>query len=267
MRRGCRAAPARAGGVAVAALGACAAGVENGAARQSVCTSEERRVPEPVVTLSGGVVVSSTRREEVSARIRWALLTGELRPGQRIKEVHLAEALGVSRPTLRESLQQLVHEGALVQVPYKGIHVAQPTADELRDVAEVRMPLETMAALRLARDPDGPAMDGVREALRVHLAAIGSGDALQAHVTHIALHEAIWDLADSPTLRKIWPLVGSQIHIALTVDQAVRHDPERDAALHRRLVRVIEEGDEATIAAEVEEHIRRSVDEVLRRLT
>ena len=129
------------------------------------------------------------------------------------------------------------------------------------------MPLETMAALRLARDPDGPAMDGVREALRVHLAAIESGDPLQAHVTHIGLHEAIWDMADSPTLRKIWPLVGSQIHIALTVDQAVRHDPERDAALHRRLVRVIEEGDEATIAAEVEEHIRRSVDEVLRRLT
>jgi DNA-binding GntR family transcriptional regulator len=223
-------------------------------------------VPDAAVTLSGGVVVSSTRREEVSARIRRALLTGELRPGQRIKEVHLAEALGVSRPTLRESLQQLVHEGALVQVPYKGIHVAQPTPEELCDVAEVRTPLETMAALRLSQDPDGPAMDGVREALRVHLAAIKSGDDLQAHVTHIALHKAIWDQAASPTLRKIWPLVGSQVHIALTVDQAVRHDPERDAAMHRRLVRVIEKGDEATIVAEVEDHIRHSVEEVLRRL-
>jgi DNA-binding GntR family transcriptional regulator len=103
--------------------------------------------------------------------------------------------------------------------------------------------------------------------VRSHLAAIGSGDDLEAHLTHIGLHKAIWDLADSPTLRKIWPLVGSQIHVSLTVDQAVRHDPERDATLHRRLVRVIEEGDEATIVAEVEEHIRRSVDEVLRRLT
>ena len=128
------------------------------------------------VTLTGGSVVTSTRREEVSARIRRALLTGELRPGQRIKEVRLAEALGVSRPTLRESLQQLIHEGALVLVPYKGVHVAQPTPDELRDVSEVRMPLETMAALRLARDPQGPAMDGVRAALQVHLDAIQSGD-------------------------------------------------------------------------------------------
>ena len=223
-------------------------------------------MPEPAVTLSGGEIVSSTRREEVATRIRRALVTGELQPGQRIKEVHLAEALGVSRPTLRESLQQLVHEGALVQVPYKGIHVSQPTADELCDVAEVRMQLETMAALRLSRDPDGPAMDGLREALASHLAAIEARDELQAHVSHIALHRAIWDLAGSPTLRKIWPLVGSQVHIALTVDQAVLHDPERDATLHRRLVRVIEEGDEAAIIAEVKEHIRRSVDEVLRRL-
>ena len=226
------------------------------------------RVPDAAaVTLSGGAVVSSTLREEVSSRIRRALLTGELRPGQRIKEVRLAEALGVSRPTLRESLQQLIHEGALVQVPYKGIHVAQPTLEELRDVAEVRTPLETMAALRLARDPQGPAMDGLRKALEVHLAAIESGDDLEANVTHLAFHEALWELAASPTLRKIWPLVGSQVHIALTVDQAVRRNPERDAMLHRRLVRVIEEGDEAAIVAEVEEHIRRSVDEVLRRLT
>jgi DNA-binding GntR family transcriptional regulator len=219
------------------------------------------------VTLSGGAVVTTTRREEVSSRIRRALLTGELRPGQRIKEVRLAEALGVSRPTLRESLQQLIHEGALVQVPYKGIHVAQPTPEELRDVSEVRMPLETMAALRLARDPDGPAMDRVRQALQVHLGAIESGDDLQSHITHLALHQAIWEEADSPTLRKIWPLVGSQVQIALTVDQAVRHDPERDAQLHRRLVQVIASGDEGAIVAEVEEHIRRSTDEVLRRLT
>jgi DNA-binding GntR family transcriptional regulator len=219
------------------------------------------------VTLSGGVVVTSTRREEISARIRRALLVGELRPGQRIKEVRLAEALGVSRPTLRESLQQLIHEGALVQVPYKGIHVAQPTNEELIDVAEVRMPLETMAALRLSRDPHGPGMDGVREALRKHLDAIEAGDDLQTDITHLELHKAIWDMAGSATLRKVWPLVGSQIQIALTVDQAVRRDPERDAMLHRQLISVIEEGDEAAIVAEVEEHIRRSVEEVVRRLT
>jgi biotin operon repressor len=97
------------------------------------------------ITLGGGRVIKPTRREEVAMRIWRALLAGKLRPGQRIKEVHLAEALGVSRPTVRESLQQLIHEGLLIQVPYKGTHVAQPTREELADLAEVRATLETMA--------------------------------------------------------------------------------------------------------------------------
>ncbi|MGC7100597.1 GntR family transcriptional regulator [Amycolatopsis lurida] len=221
---------------------------------------------DPAVTISGGIVVSRTRREEVAIRVRHALLTGELKPGQRIKEAPLAEALGVSRPTLRESLQQLVHEGALVQIPHRGIHVAAPTAEELVDVAEVRVSLETMAALRLSKQPDGPAMDTVRAALDRHLAAIESKDDVRIDVTHLELHKAIWEASGSVTLRKIWPLMATQIQQALSVDQATMRDPVRDAQLHRRLIQVIEEGDENTIAAEVRAHIQYSVDEVVRRL-
>jgi DNA-binding GntR family transcriptional regulator len=219
-----------------------------------------------VVALSGGVVVSRTLRDEVAVRVRRALLAGELRPGQRIKEVHLAEALGVSRPTLRESLQQLIHEGTLVQVPYKGIYVAQPTAEELIDVAEVRQALESMAAVKLSRDPQGPSMDAVRDALQAHFDALDSGDDLRSDITHLELHRAIWEHAGSGTLRKVWHVVGSRIHLALTVDQATIRDPERDRRLHRRLIQVIEEGDEAAIVAEFREHIQRSVDEVIRRM-
>lgn len=219
-----------------------------------------------VIALSGGPVNTPTRREEAAMRIRRALLAGELKPGQRIKEVHLAEALGVSRPTLRESLQQLIHEGLLDQVPYKGIYVAQPAWEELADIAEVRATLETMAALKLRRDPHSPAMVTVREALRAHLSALDSGDELRSDLTHQELHRAIWEQAGSATLRKIWPVIGSQIHLALTVDQAARRDPERARQLHRRLVQVIAEGDEAAITAEVRGHIQESADELIRRL-
>ncbi|MFP5346186.1 MAG: GntR family transcriptional regulator [Actinomycetes bacterium] len=218
------------------------------------------------VTLSGGVVVSPTLREEVATRIRRAVLSGELKPGQRIKEIRLAEALGVSRPTLRESLQQLIHEGALVQVPYKGISVARPTVEELVDVAEVRVALETMAALMLSREPKGPAMDAVRAALQVHLDALDAGDDVQSDMTHLELHRTIWEQSGSPTLRKIWPLIAAQIQLALTVDQATHRNPERDRRMHCRLVRVIEDGDEAKIVAEVREHIQVSAKELIQRI-
>jgi DNA-binding GntR family transcriptional regulator len=217
------------------------------------------------VILSGGAIVTPTRREEVARRIRRALLAGELRPGQRITEIRLAKALGVSRPTIRESLQQLIHEGLLVQVPYKGIHVAKPTPEELADIAEVRVALETMAAIKLSRDPHGPAMDAVREALQVHLDALDSGDELRSDITHLELHRAIWEQAGSVTLRNIWPVIASRIHLALTVDQAIRSDPARDRRMHLRLVQLIEEGDEAAITAEVREHIGESVEELIRR--
>ena len=218
------------------------------------------------IALSGGPIISPTRREEVAMRIRRALLAGELKPGQRITEVHLAEALGVSRPTVRESLRQLIHEGLLVQVPYKGIHVAQPTREELADIAEVRTALETMAALKLCRDPHSPGMETVREALRAHLGALDSGDELRSDLTHLALHQAIWEQSGSATLAKMWPVIGSQIHVALTVDQAAVRDPERVRRMHRRLVQVIEKGDEAAITAEVRAHVQESVDELIPRL-
>jgi DNA-binding GntR family transcriptional regulator len=140
------------------------------------------------------------------------------------------------------------------------------TPEELVDVAEVRLTLETMAALKLSRDPHGPAMDAVRAALQVHLDALDAGDELRSGMTHLQLHRAIWERAGSATLRKIWPLIASQIQTALTFDRATLRDPERDRRLHSRLVQVIEKGDPGAIIAEVRAHIQVSVDELLRRM-
>jgi DNA-binding FadR family transcriptional regulator len=64
----------------------------------------------------------------------------------------------------------------------------------------------------------------------------------------------------------MWPVIGSKIHMALTVDQAAVRDPERIRRMHRRLVQVIEKGDEAAITAEVRAHVQESVDELIPRL-
>ncbi len=208
-------------------------------------------------------VSMATRREVVLDAIRRALLSGEFGPGERVKEAPLAEALGVSRPTVREAVSQLVHEGALVQVPYKGIRVANPSPQDLLDVAEVRVALETMAALHLAKHPDGAGMERLRAALQVHLDAIDDGDPVSVDLTHLELHRTLWEGSENPMLMRVWPLVQSQIRMAMTLDQATRHDPDRDAELHRRLVAVIESGDEDAIVAEVRAHIASSAEEIV----
>lgn len=211
-----------------------------------------------------GPVSTTTRREVVLDALRRALLSGELKPGQRVKEAPLAEALGVSRPTVREAIYQLVHEGSLVQVPYKGITVAQPSAQDLLEVADIRVPLETMAAVQISRDVEGEGMSRLRAALEVHLDAIEAGDVVASDLTHLELHRTLWEASGNQMLMRIWPLVESQIRMAISLDQGIRHDPERDRTLHIRLVDVIERGDEEEIAAEVREHIARSADEIVR---
>lgn len=213
--------------------------------------------------LALGPVSTTTRREVVLDALRRALLSGELKPGQRVKEAPLAEALGVSRPTVREAIYQLVHEGSLVQVPYKGITVAQPSARDLIEVADIRVPLETMAAVQLSRDPEGQGMARLREALRVHLEAIEAGDVVASDLTHLELHRTLWEGSGNQMLMRIWPLVESQIRMAISLDQATRDDPERDAELHIRLIEVIARGDEDEIADEVRDHIASSADEIV----
>jgi DNA-binding GntR family transcriptional regulator len=208
-------------------------------------------------------ITNSTRREIAVATIRRALLAGELVPGQRIKETAMAAMLGISRPTVREAMNQLISEGSLVQEPYKGVRVAQPSAQDLLDVAEIRVSLETLAALRIAREPEGTAMASLRRALRRHLDALQAGDPVAASRTHLDLHRTLWEASGNRMLTKIWPLVESQIVMAMTLDQAAFHAPARDAELHQRLIEVIATGDESAIIAEVRDHIGESADQVV----
>ena len=148
-------------------------------------------------------ISNSTRREIAVASMRRALLSGELEPGQRIKETSTAAMLGISRPTVREAMNQLISEGSLVQEPYKGVRVAQPSAQDLIDVAEVRVSLETLAALKVARDPDGPGMASLRRALGRHLDALQADDPVAASRTHLDLHRTLWEASGNPMLTRI----------------------------------------------------------------
>lgn len=96
--------------------------------------------------------------EEVANQVRDMIFDGDLRAGQRINEVHLAERLGVSRTPVREALTMLVAEEALVSIPRRGCFVRELTRAEFEDVYQMRPILEP-EALRLAGIPTEDALD------------------------------------------------------------------------------------------------------------
>lgn len=84
-------------------------------------------------------------RDVVFHTLREAILHGELKSGERLMEIKLANRLGVSRTPIREAIRMLELEGLVIMVPRKGAQVAQITEKDLKDVLEVRMGLEELA--------------------------------------------------------------------------------------------------------------------------
>ena len=84
-------------------------------------------------------------RDVVFETLRQKILKGELKPGERLIEVALAQRLGVSRTPVREAIHKLEQEGLVVMAPRKGAQVATISAQSVRDVLEVRKAMECLA--------------------------------------------------------------------------------------------------------------------------
>lgn len=85
-------------------------------------------------------------REIVFESIRGAIISGTLKPGERLMEVQLAEKLGVSRTPIREAIRKLELEGLVIMMPRKGAYVADLSIKDITDVLEIRAVLEGLAS-------------------------------------------------------------------------------------------------------------------------
>ncbi|MDD5602697.1 MAG: GntR family transcriptional regulator [Eubacteriales bacterium] len=85
-------------------------------------------------------------REIVFETLREAIVTGGLKPGERLMEVHLAAKMGVSRTPVREAIRKLELEGLITMTPRKGVHVSGLSEKEIIDALEVRTAVEGLAA-------------------------------------------------------------------------------------------------------------------------
>ncbi|HHW47189.1 MAG TPA: GntR family transcriptional regulator [Clostridiaceae bacterium] len=103
-------------------------------------------------------------REVIFNTLREAIIVGELKPGERLMEVQLAEKMGVSRTPVREAIRKLELEGLVNMVPRKGAHVADLSVKDIMDALEVRACVDGLAtALAAERITD----DELKELKRV----------------------------------------------------------------------------------------------------
>ena len=130
-------------------------------------------------------------RDVVFNTLRKAILTGELKPGERLMEIHLANRLGVSRTPIREAIRKLELEGLVIMIPRRGAEVAQITEKGLKDVLEVRRALDALCVELACDRISAEEQEQLKEACDEFVHATETKDATIIAKADVAFHDII----------------------------------------------------------------------------
>lgn len=179
----------------------------------------------------------------VAAELRRAVFEGELESGTPLREIALAESLGVSRPTVREALTVLVGEGLAIREPHRGVSVVTPRAESVRDVCRARWVLEG-AGVRAWTAADGGRRQRVRDTLEAYTEAVRGGEASYEELNerHLAFHVSLVELTGSPRLVQMAEALMDELKLALAQVDRLHRNAHNEAESHEGLVELLEAG-------------------------
>ncbi len=130
-------------------------------------------------------------RDVVFNTLRQAILTGELKSGERLMELHLAKKLGVSRTPIREAIRMLELEGLVTMIPRKGAEVSALSKQDITDVLEVRRSLDMLAVSLCCKRHTGEDYALLEEAAEAFKKAVRDGDLTEVARADVAFHDRI----------------------------------------------------------------------------
>jgi DNA-binding GntR family transcriptional regulator len=186
--------------------------------------------------------------------LRRRVLSGEIEPGTPLPEQEIAAAYGVARPTVREALARLVHEGLLRRERNRSAYVPEVTLADLDDLMFVRRPLEDLMARAVVgrRVPEAEAALARMDALGV--AAPWS----ESVAEHMALHQALIEAVGSPRLERLYGSLAAETRLGLVRLRQVYEDRDVLVHEHRELLDAIANGPEQAARAAVAAHLGHS---------
>ncbi|MDO4307680.1 MAG: GntR family transcriptional regulator [Eubacteriales bacterium] len=151
-------------------------------------------------------------RDVVFNTLRQAILKGELKPGERLMEIALADRLGVSRTPIREALRKLELEGLVVMIPRRGAQVADITEKDLNDVLEVRIALENLAIEKACKRMTDEQIEQLLAAAKEFEKTTTEGNLVHLAEADVAFHDVIYRAADNVTLNQVQNNLREQIY-------------------------------------------------------
>jgi DNA-binding GntR family transcriptional regulator len=196
----------------------------------------------------------TTTPDGVHRVLRAAILEGSVPPGGQLREAHIAADLGISRSPLREALTRLEEEGLVVKVPFRGAFVVEVSAQDVAEIASIRLRVEPYAA-ELSME----ALRGQHRSLLLQTVedldrATKDNDIPASIDAHLRFHALFYDLSGHSVLQNLWNGWESKLRLYLAADHRSYSNVHDIAREHEGLVARVLAGDVEGFQREIAGH-------------
>ncbi|MEN9419681.1 MAG: hypothetical protein RI988_3302 [Pseudomonadota bacterium] len=222
-----------------------------------------KRSPGEPADLADDPATRLPRAEQAYQEIRRAIQEHRLKPGDRLREAELAEAVGVSRTPLREALARLEADGLIANDPARGLVVTRLDYNMVSELYYMREVLEGTAARLAAQHASDVELTILDEICEQYRRSIGDSAALE--LRNRQFHEALYRCAHNRYL--VRTLQGLHDALAL-LGESTLHDrarAENTQAEHEAILRAIKERNPEAAEQATRTHIRNAQFERVKR--
>ena len=188
-----------------------------------------------------------TRTEQVRREILHQILTGVLRPGQRLLEAKLSKELGVSQATVNAALQDLHNQGVVTKLLNRSTRVNRYTLEDIEKLFAVRALLEPAAVAAVSAAWSSEAQACLQEQVDQLRRAAGTNDLGKLGIADYTFHQEIYRLSENPFLMQASQAIAAA-PLAYILCDHIDARPEDFLAMaedHQDIVLAIAEGPEA----------------------
>jgi DNA-binding GntR family transcriptional regulator len=199
---------------------------------------------------TGSRVGTDAAAEQIARAVEHDIVLGRLRPGEKLREEDLAERFSASRHHVREGLARLERMGIVAKARNRGVSVRQFTADEVRQIYEIREILQRQAALRIALPADLAVIQELAAVNANYEAAVEAGELRRIHETNDSFHTELFRLCGNDLLVQ---LVKKYMDLTYAIRGAAFGDPENleTSRRHHRIMLDLLRGTDSWALAQI----------------
>lgn len=201
---------------------------------------------------------------QVARILTQAIIEGRLLPGHKVVEAAIARELGISRAPVREAARLLERQGLMVSQPRRGFFVRKLEAVDIDEIYDLRICVESHAAVLAANNLTLPARDALRRQLEVLHETADLDDPARQVEEDYRFHRMICEIAGSTRLLRLFDDLASELRMVIGLIGRLYDDPHRIAQTHEEVLEAIEQGHPDVIEARIDYHIGAAWREVAR---